>query len=234
MSFDTLQVQMPITLLDSLKVAYEMMILKEGWPFNEPMPHKYTAQKTLPEALAGGLVVKQISWEAAMEKLYRHYNENKEYQHALKVAEAVILEHPDEVKFYTTVARLSMRLLKFDRAIEFYARAFDLNPSAEYAEKIAINLIKNHKLRASMPYLDFLAKSGQTSQAMRQVAISVNEILALQKQRKDDPENVNILNQLALDFARIAQPDTTRWLLNRVLQLDPENVEGAQLLERLN
>jgi len=234
MSFEKLQTQMPITVVDSLKGAYEVMILKEGWPFNEPMPPEDTATKTLPEALAGGLVVKQISWEAAMEKLYQYYYENNEYEHALKVAEAVMLEHPNEVKFYTTAARLSMRLKKSEKAIRFYARAFELNPSAEYAEKIAIDLIKNHKLKASVPYLDYLSNSGRASQAIRQVAMSVNEILALQNQRESEPDNVQLLNQLALSYARIGQQDTARWLLQKVLHLDPGNEEGTQLLERLN
>ncbi len=38
MPFDQLLRQMPVTLMDSLKGAYEVEVLKSGWPFNEPLP----------------------------------------------------------------------------------------------------------------------------------------------------------------------------------------------------
>lgn len=33
---DQLQHEMPITIVDSLKGAYQIMLLKEKWPFNQP------------------------------------------------------------------------------------------------------------------------------------------------------------------------------------------------------
>ncbi len=157
MDFETLKKQIPITLVDSLKGEYEMMILKEGWPFNIPMPAEDKREKTEEEKLAGALVVKQITWRDAMLRLQQHYAAAKDTAQMLRVAEALVLDDPLNAVYLDNAGKLSIALNLNEQAVRYLSKAFRMENSFERARLLFVILLKMDKPAEALPYVAYAA-----------------------------------------------------------------------------
>ena len=176
MPFDILKKQMPITQVDSLKGEYEMMILKEGWPFNNPMPAEEKRPKTEEEQLAGALVVKQISWRDAMARLQTHYAARRDTTGMLRVAEALTLDDPLNAVYFDNAGKLSIALGLNRQAVNYLSKAFRMENSFERARMLFVILLKMDKPEEALPYVRYAA-ANNTSR------YNVNELLSFVQQQ---------------------------------------------------
>jgi tetratricopeptide (TPR) repeat protein len=157
MPFEVLQKQMPITQVDSLKGAYEMMILQEGWPFNIPMPADEKRAKTEEEQLAGALVVKQISWRDAMARLQQHYAAARDTAGMLRVTEALALDDRLNVVHFDNAGKLSIALGLNRQAVNYLSKAFRMENSFERARMLFVILLKMDQPAEALPYVSYAA-----------------------------------------------------------------------------
>lgn len=178
MPFDVLQKQMPITLVDSLKGEYEMMILKEGWPFNIPMPAEEKRAKTEEETLAGALVVKQITWRDAMARLHTHYAARHDTTGMLRVAEALALDDPLNPVSFDNAAKLSIASGLNAQAVNYLSKAFRMENSFERARMLFVILLKMDKPGEALPYVRYAA-ANNTSR------FNLNELLTVVQQQAE-------------------------------------------------
>ena len=176
MPLDTLKRQMPVTRMDSLKGEYEMMILKEGWPFNIPMPAEEKREKTEEEKLAGALVVKQISWRDAMGRLQQHYATAKDTAAMLRVAEALALDDPLNPVYFDNAGKLSIALGLHRQAVNYLSKAFRMENSFERARMLFVVLLKMDEPEEALPYVRY-AVANNTSR------FNLNELLSFVQQQ---------------------------------------------------
>ena len=223
--------EMPITEVDSLKGAYEVMMLKEGWPFYEPITDLDTANRTLPEAIAGALAVQQLSWDQATERLYQHYYQNQQLDQALKVAESVTLEHPHEPQFFTKAAGLALQLDSLAKADYLFQRALSLDPSQALARKIAINFIKTDALEEALPYLHHIMEQESTDLLSFRLAKAIESILDFSE--AENPNDTEKLTQLAANYLLLGKPDIAEVYLRNVLAQEPANERALNLLQQI-
>lgn len=124
LSFDGLLEQMPVTRVDSLFGLYDVMLLKKGWPFLQPIPDTFKVEGTVEGKLAAALVSKRVSWNQAMDALMEHYQQVHDVIGTQRVAEAVMLEFSTDPLFY-------------QYASQFAASAGDTAKASLYAAKAA-------------------------------------------------------------------------------------------------
>ncbi|MGX5857530.1 GDSL-type esterase/lipase family protein [Dyadobacter jiangsuensis] len=176
MPLEALKKQMPVTIVDSLKGEYEMMILKEGWPFNIPMPAEEKREKTEEEKLAGALVVKQISWRDAMGRLQQHYAAAKDTAAMLRVAEALALDDPLNAVYFDNAGKLSIALGLHRQAVNYLSKAFRMENSFERARMLFVILLKMDRPEEALPYVRYAA-ANNTSR------FNLNELLSFVQQQ---------------------------------------------------
>ncbi|MGB5821724.1 MAG: hypothetical protein WBG90_19735 [Saonia sp.] len=223
--------QMPITEVDSLQGAYEIMALKEGWPFHEPIPKIDKTDLSIPEILAGQMVIKELSWEQAMENLYQHRLQTKNYELAYKVAEGITLAYPHEPRFFIKAAELAVRLHKIPEADYLFKRAFSLDKSPDLAKKIAVTLVEQDALVAAMPYLEFIRKEEPDNRYGVRLHKTVNSIIELTKDGFVPAENTDTLLQLAEYYLLLGKRDKAASFLKQLLERDPSNPKALKLFE---
>ncbi len=233
LSFTQLRQQMPITPMDSLKGAYEILILKEGWPFNEPMPPEDKRRKTLEEQLAGALVVKQLSWRDAMSQLLTHYVKEQDQIKALQVAEALLLEYPYNPTFYGQAGKLSMNLNKNEQAILYLKKAFRLENSFELAKTLFVTLLKQDKPQEALIYLRYAAGYNPSDFSLNQLQAFVQQLIELKKQYAMDTTNVNLCNQLAAGHLKFANTIAASKYVEKSLRLDRGNTVAQHLKQQI-
>lgn len=231
LSLDELRRQMPVTVVDSLRGAYETMILKEGWPFNEPMPPAEDRERTVEEALAGRLVVQQITWDEAMQQLLRHYVQTKQPTEAMRVAEALVLEHPQDARAYQRAGALALEAKAEAKGLRYLKRAFALAPRLELAQMLFVALLKQDQPEVALPYLEYAAQTHGKFAELRAFAEKI--VLLKQAYARDTSQNELAL-RVAAAYLRFANATAARPYVNRVLATEPTNPTAQELQAKID
>jgi len=233
LSLAGLRQQMPITAVDSLRGAYEVMILKEGWPFNEPMPPAEKRPKTTEEQLAGALVVKQISWSDAMSQLFNHYVQKQDQRGALRVTEALELEYPTNPAYYLRAGKLCMHSAENERAVWHLKKAFGLDANFSTAQSLFVTLLKLDRPEEALTYLRYAAAHNESRMSLNELQLFVEQLIAVKKQYTTDTTNVNLSNQLAVGYLKFANAAGASKYVEKTLRVDRQNAVALQLREQI-
>jgi len=191
MSFAQLLKNMPVTRVDSLYGVYQIMMLRSGWPFNEPINSTYNRGNSIDEQLAGALAVDRITWRTAMDELYKTAMANGDKQKALKVTEAVLLENPYQTSYYTYAGRLCFELADPQTAEFYFKKAYELMPTPENANNLFLFYFKSDLPEKALRYSDELKHSGQQTYLDTQTEEILKNIIKLKKETLSD--NINEL-----------------------------------------
>ncbi|MBE9462300.1 hypothetical protein ACFP1I_13760 [Dyadobacter subterraneus] len=232
-SFNELRNQMPITPIDSLKAVYEMMMLKEGWPFNEPMPAEIPHEKTIEEQLAGGLSVKQISWDGALSELLKVYLKENNLKGALQINEAFTLEFPLNPTFFVQAGMLSAGLNQNEKSVFYLKKAFALRNDFKTAQTLFITLLKEDKPEEAIVYLNYAAAHNESNFNMTELQNLVGEIINLKQRYQLDSSNIDLSNQIALNYLKFANAKAAEKYINKTLKKDPSNANALLLKDKI-
>lgn len=118
----------PISKIDSIKGNLVVTMLKESWPYKlqmsgrKPSLYDYLPQKlSFEEQKAVSLYNHQEQWQYVMTQAYHRYVEDGDYKNALKVAQTLLFEFPEQYKVYEMAAAMCLKLQDTSYA-GFYAQ----------------------------------------------------------------------------------------------------------------
>ncbi len=198
MTFDELQREMPLTRMDSLSGQYQVMMLKIGWPFNQPIPKYFRLSANLEDTLADKVGLGHMEWIVAMGQVYEHNKLAGNVKGELKVVEAMTLELPQNEQFCSYAANLNAALNNFDKAAFYYKKLYMLNPTDQTAQSI----IQSY-LRADEPQYA-LANAGYLSQNQQpQVRSLLSQIIKNEKALNVNNNNAECILRIAAAYAEL-------------------------------
>lgn len=198
--------ELPLTAVDSLCGEYATMLLKEGWPFNEPIAEKNKKDKTLEEALAGGLAVSTIRWETAMYQLLKEYVSRKDFRRAIQVGEAFILEYPYEYVTYEQTVNLCLDAKEYDKGIRYANRAYKLKKDPAMARQLAILYMKTDRPEQALPYLDLLIAGGGKVD-FRPMKVIIQKIIVGKDALAKAPNSVELKQEIFSLYSEIGNTE---------------------------
>ena len=226
--------EMPVTEMDSLYGAYTNLILRSQWPFNEPMPDIDVTGKSMPEVLAGGLAVKKITWNEAMQKLQKHYLEEKNYQGLLKVAESLALAYPLNYNYQYQAGQFSANLNEYKKAFSYFNDALEIKPNMELVSKIVKAALNAKMFEELLMLLGSEKIEGLGNQLVSKIERDVSLLkyyeLILQGGASDQTTYEHLVN-LYYGFGIY---DEARKNANKLLELQPNNELAMEVIKRTN
>lgn len=223
---------MPITVVDSLQGAYEVTMLKSGWPYYSQS--ELQNPQTVPEKIASALALKKMSWEQAMQQLFQYYQQNQDHEKALKVMRGFLLEHPENSEAYYDAAELAVQINDSLRATRFFAQAFDTQKSTTRARKIAARLIRNGYFRPAERYLAYIINHDPQDYVSRRLQKAINTVLGIPEATASTSRKVEKALQQAQIYQMVGEDHKAIQYVNRVLRLDPANAEAKSLARKIN
>jgi lysophospholipase L1-like esterase len=112
---------------DSIFGTVAIRLLKQLWPFDEPVDS--LPVNTYEERLAVARAGNRITWYECMRKLYAYYNQAGDYAQVLRILEGLYLEYPYDEDYIALTAQVSRQLDEEEKAW-FYSRKLNaLHPS---------------------------------------------------------------------------------------------------------
>ncbi|UBM58666.1 hypothetical protein LAG90_17845 [Marinilongibacter aquaticus] len=232
-SFDEMRSQMPITKVDSLQGQYEIMILKEGWPFYQEMPKEEAKPKSIEEQLAGALAIHQISWRKAMEALLISYAKAKNSTMCLKICEALMLEFPHEIKWYDEALKFSMAENDSEKTINYLQRAFKKEPNYARAQKAFVALLKLDRPKQALPFLQYALKNGHKPSNLQELETIVQHLALLKDELQQGNTSIELHNQIASAYLQFGNYSVAEKYISYSLALKPHNEEALKLKSQI-
>lgn len=125
-SYEEAFADIPVTTIDSIKGKLVVDILKRSWPYDltmsgaKPASHAYvTENPTFEERKAISLYTNQEPWQYVMTQAFNKYKYEGNYGEALKVAQTLIFEFPEQYKVYEMAGEMCQNL-KDEAYAEYY------------------------------------------------------------------------------------------------------------------
>ena len=168
-----------------------------------------------------------------MEKLYQHYHQQGQFENALKVTEAVLLEYPYNASLHAKAGSLCMRLKNFQQAALFFSRALDQQRDPNYARYLAISLIQAGKLEQSLDFLQTFSRTGNHNPQLMRFTAALEQIIQLQNLKVQEKISLNQLNLLAKTYYLVGMAENARALAHEILSEYPGNAEAETLLAEI-
>ena len=194
-TFDELRKEMPITRMDSLSGLYQVMMLKTGWPFNQPIPKTFRLSANLEDTLAGKVGLNHIEWRVAMGQIYEHDKRVDNKEGAVRVFEAMSLEYPQNEQFCGFAANLNAILERYDMAALYYKKLNTIAPSDQLTQiELQMYLHADEPEKA----LNMVKDLQQNVQAQAESLIT--QIISDKQTLKKDPGNQQASARMAANL----------------------------------
>jgi lysophospholipase L1-like esterase len=224
----------PFTEVDSLSGSFEIMMLKEKWPFNEPIDDSVSSRSSMEARIAGGLAVKQYSWDYAMNLLYKHYEEQQNRKGMLQILEALALEYPYQLEYAEGAYQMSAEQRDWETSVYYARKCFELRPDAMNAKNVFLGYLRLDRAEQALPFVDFLIAQKSSPVDFNPMKSVVTEIVKLKEQLRIDSCNVHVLNAIADRYLLIGnQPGAAKYI-QMTLKYDKGNAMAKKYATMLN
>ncbi|HAH22164.1 MAG TPA: hypothetical protein DCL77_00060 [Prolixibacteraceae bacterium] len=231
--FDQLQHQMPVTIVDSLKGAYQIMLLKEKWPFNQPAPVDFNQLNSFEDQLALSLLYQKTTWIRAMRTQIDYYSKLNDQANVLKVAEASVLQVVNNAYYLFYVGQLCVEQGLNQKAKVYLQHAFKLSPRVDTAQKLAILFLKDDQPEMALPYLIYLQQSDASRPVYASTILLAKNIIEYKNKLNGGTADVGIMNQIAINYFKMQNNGIALQYAEKAFALDKSNKETSKLLRKI-
>lgn len=227
--------QMPLTQFDTIYGYVSNILLRENWPFNEALPEPTPAEQTYEGKVAGGLAVKQYSWEVAMEKLFNHYVQNSDYANALRIAEGQCLEFPFKLTFFERAAKLSQNQNDDNRAYFYLLKIWNnFVKNEEIAQQLVITTLRSDEPELAIGYLNYLIANSNAKQPFIELKKTGEEIIRLKAKLKTNPIDLSTINAISDLYIRSKNYKSAQKYIDLSFGIDPHGLQVKNLQSLAN
>jgi len=233
LSLAQLQHEMPITLVDSLKGTFEIMVLKEKWPFKQPKTIDLNNQNSFEAKLAIALLYHKIYRVAAMKTQMDYYLLQHDQKNILKVAEASVLQIINNADYLNNVGKLCEEQGRNDKAKVYLQQAFRIAPAQETAQRLVILFLRDDQPEKALPYLDYLQQTNLSRTVYSSTISLIRQIIGYKDQLKGDVSDIGLLNKIALSYYTMQNTDIALRYAERSFSLDKKNSVTNELIGKI-
>lgn len=232
-SFEQLLDKMPVTTIDSLIGVYAIARMMQDWPFNNPKSI-IKIDTTYEADIANNIVLGNLYWNRTLDDTWSHYVKLKDWNNALKIAEAAILEYPQKISAYNTAAKICLKINDPKRMLFYMQKAFEIEKSIDKAKNIVAVCIKYDYPEKSLPYIDFMIESNASKSNFTKAKEIITRLIQIKSGLTTDPSNIALLNSAAAAYCILQNKTVALKYLNMALVNKPDNKQSLEIKQKLD
>lgn len=228
-----------VTPVDSLVAVMRTDRLVSGWPFR-PRGAERTAMvdtlrpRDLVTALAQGIVLGQVTWPDAMERLRGAADTARNDDVATRAALALAGEYRYSPEPLLELAELSRRLGRDDEALGYAQRALARRETAAGEQIVGQLLLKRGQRDEALPHLRQAAVLAPGDRRAEGRYVAATELPELEQRRDRSPRDPTALYDLALAYMLTDQEEKARAVLTALQRVAPDHPGASQLMQHLH
>jgi tetratricopeptide (TPR) repeat protein len=226
--------EMPITEMDSLYGVYNIIMLKKGWPFYVRDSVVIKPQDPLQARLAKQIVLNETNWLKAMDKIYLDALSQHDHQTGMMISEGLYLEFPYDIRFVVKAARHATSIGYSDKAAWYFAKAFSLSSSPEYARESMIAYLKADMPEKALEYIKILMNNREGKDKYLNISSMTENIIRNKIMLSYDSSQLNSALEIAKNYYLMGNFKPAEKYSLVALKIDPGNYEANTLLKEIN
>ena len=203
LTFDELRKEMPLVGLDSLNGQYQVMMLKSGWPFNQPLPKTFGLNTNFQDSLAKLVAFGKLQWKDAMEELFERNKQTHNDEGSLKIVEAMTLEYPQSEQFCGLAASLNAGLHHYEMAALYYKKLQAIDTAKQVVPRVIKLYLRSGKPEKALANVKYLPQVQQAH-----VADILKNIMADKQLLKSQPDNKQAAGRIMASYKLLGIPDS--------------------------
>jgi tetratricopeptide (TPR) repeat protein len=181
-AFDDAFTDIPITDIDSIKGRLIINDLKQSWPYDLsksgelPRSTYYNiVSPTYEEKRAFHIYTNQSQWKNVMIEAYETYKRKKEYRKALRIAQSLIFEYPEQGDGYHSAGTLCMKMDAPEKAVYYFYKGNQLDKTSASVQQLATVYMKLNKMDLAQKTLLEAKKSGINDEVLNNMIRDLSE-----------------------------------------------------------
>jgi tetratricopeptide (TPR) repeat protein len=235
---DSARRAVPVTEVDSIAGLLHADRLTSGWPFQprgvSRTPRVDTMKPVTPaEQLARALVLGNIPWPEATERLRVEYEKSGETDKAIHAALVMAQEYRYSAQPYLDAARIAVGAHRYDDALRFTLGALGREETAKTVQLAGLLMLRSGDNARALPYLRRAAQLSPGDQRMATAFQAAEALPRLEDQRRATPRDTTALFNLAVAYAVTQQFEKAAKTAESLLAVAPNNARAKQLLLRI-
>jgi hypothetical protein len=143
--------------------------------------------------------VNRITWVQAMDELFKQSMAVHDNRQALKATEAVLLEHPSELKYYIFAARLNYELKNMKQSEFYFKKCYQLDASTQNAQNLVLFYVKTDDLANALKYADLVGPNAESCHRV------VEDLANNKKQLAVNMANMDARARISADYKLLGQ-----------------------------
>ncbi len=228
----------PVTAIDSMVGVYRTDRLVAGWPFrtmgSERIPIVDTLRPTGDvERLAQAVVVGNLPWPEATERLRDASERSGDYAQALRAARALSFEYSYSAEPYLDAARAALFQRRYDVALEYVNAANRRHETAKGVQLAGLLLLRQGSHGVAVSRLE---RATQLAPGDERISLSLRAARAipgLEQARSATPRDTVVLYELAGAYALTQQYEKSTEVLAMLIRVAPNHVGGRTLMSKI-
>jgi tetratricopeptide (TPR) repeat protein len=229
----------PITPLDSLIGQLRTDRLLSSWPFvsrnAERVPAVDTMQpRTETERLAKAVVLGQLPWPEATERLRDAAVRAGDWETALASASALAVEYSWSPEPFLEASQAAVQLQRWPEALHWARQSVERRASPGTVQLVGLLMLRLGDHAGAMPWLQRASAMSPADRRMTVVLQAAGMLPGLERRVAEVPRDTTALQELAAGYAITQQPEKARETAERLLRIAPAHAGAKQLLSRLS
>ena len=228
----------PVTSLDSVIGALRTDRLVSSWPFRPRGAEKVPVVDTLRprsevERLARAVVLGELPWPEATERLRAAAVRARDWETALAAARAMAQEYSWSPEPFLDAAQAAVRLQRWEEAL-YWARQSTARREAPGAvQLVGLLMLRLGDHAGAMPWLKRASDLAPRDRRMAVTLQAAARLPVLEQRVAVSPRDTAALHELAAAYAITQQSAKAEEMVRRLLRLAPAHAGGRRLRERL-
>ncbi len=172
----------PTTDIDSIKGKLIIADLKKSWPYAMNMSGSLPSSTyyditnpTYEEKKAMSIYINQPQWKNVMIEAYNAYERKKEYDKALRIAQSLIFEYPEQGDGYDAAGTMCLNMNDPKKAIYYFFKSNKLDKTSASAKQLAKTYIKLNKFDLAQETIFEAKKNGIKDKELDDILIDINK-----------------------------------------------------------
>ena len=232
------RVDIPVTVVDSLVGVLRTDRLVSSWPFRPAGAERTPIVDTLrpardAERLAQAVVVGDLPWPEATERLRASSEKAGDYHESLRAARALAFEYSYSAEPYVDAARVALLQDRHDDALEYITVANRRRETASSAHLAGLLMLRQGH---HAPALRYLQRAAALAPGDERIALAHRAAAALpdlERRLGASPRDTNLLYDLGGAYALTQQYGKAREVLATLTRLAPGHAGARNLIARL-
>ena len=228
----------PVTSVDSLVGVLRTDRLVSSWPFRPKGAERTPIVDTLrpvsqAQRLAQAVVVGNLPWPEATERLRVASEKTGDYDESLRAARALAFEYSYSAEPYMDAARVALLQDRHDDALEYVTVANRRRETASSAHLAGLLMLRQGRHAAALPYLQ---RAATLAPGDEQIGLSYRAAAAIPRLERSlaaAPRDTSLLYDLGGAYALTQQYEKSREVLTTLTRVAPAHAGARSLIARL-